>query len=75
MGQASSHNGKIITFADPTPQQRAAAKARSDARRAVKLAAKAQMVKAAKLIIPPTQDPKHAGALWNNNGILAISIG
>ncbi len=75
MGKALSHNGKIITFADPPSAQRATAKTRMSIHRATRVAARDEVVALAKLVFPPTQDPKIAGALWNNNGVPAISAG
>jgi hypothetical protein len=29
----------------------------------------------ANVVVPPTSDPHLAGAIWNNNGTLAVSAG
>jgi hypothetical protein len=75
MGVGLNAAGQIVEFASPTAEQRATRKAIADARKATKNAARDKANKLAKLIIPPTKDPKHAGALWNNNGAPAISAG
>jgi hypothetical protein len=75
MAKALNAAGKLIDRPIVSDADRMAAKVQADARKATRLAARTNADKSAKLIIPPTQDPKHAGALWNNKGNLAISAG